>query len=88
MSTTTPENPDESRTGGAARVGEQGGYGEPTPEQELGQGGRAQSGEGQASGEDPASDFGQRADADELAGEQRDPVTGDDLGPGEAESSA
>ncbi|GAA2200845.1 hypothetical protein [Sinomonas flava] len=97
MNTVTPENPDESQKDAERGPG---GYGVPTPEQEMGQGaGEQQSTEQQggddqqgsdqqAAGGQPTSGSGQRADADELAGEQRDPVTGEDLKPGEAESSA
>ncbi|WP_413249604.1 hypothetical protein [Sinomonas flava] len=100
MNTVTPENPDESQKDAERGPG---GYGVPTPEQEMGQGaGEPQGTEQQRSGQqnagqqagdqqasdEPTSGSGQRADADELAGEQRDPVTGEDLKPGEAESSA
>lgn len=101
MNTVTPENPDESQKDAERGPG---GYGVPTPEQEMGQGagepqgtepqgtdqqaGDDQQGTEQQAGDQPTSGSGQRADADELAGEQRDPVTGEDLKPGEAESSA
>ena len=97
MNTVTPENPDESQKDAERGPG---GYGVPTPEQEMGQGsgentaggetsgGEPSAGEQQSTGDQPTSGAGQRADADELAGEQRDPVTGEDLKPGEAESSA
>ena len=95
MNTVSPENPDESQKDAERGPG---GYGVPTPEQEMGQGagepqGGGQQGAGQQAGDqqagdEPTSGSGQRADADELAGEQRDPVTGEDLKPGEAESSA
>ncbi|WP_430297284.1 hypothetical protein [Sinomonas sp. B1-1] len=100
MNTVTPENPDESQKDAERGPG---GYGVPTPEQEMGQGagepqgggqqGGGQQGAGQQAGDqqagdEPTSGSGQRADADELAGEQRDPVTGEDLKPGGAESSA
>ncbi|WP_433875674.1 hypothetical protein [Sinomonas atrocyanea] len=102
MNTVTPENPDESQKDPEHGPG---GYGVPTPEQEMGQGpgeqtagsetsggqpsdGEQSAGEQPSGGEQPTSGAGQRADADELAGEQRDPVTGEDLKPGEAESSA
>lgn len=97
MNTVTPENPDESQKDAERGPG---GYGVPTPEQEMGQGAGEQQSTEQQGGDDqqgtdqqaagghPTSGSGQRADADELAGEQRDPVTGEDLKPGEAESSA
>jgi hypothetical protein len=85
MNTVTPENPDESQKDAERGPG---GYGVPTPEQEMGHGAGEQQGADQQAGDQPTSGSGQRADADELAGEQRDPVTGEDLKPGEAESSA
>lgn len=88
MSSQNPENPETTETG------EGGGYGEPTPEQELGQG-RSQAGAGQEQdhGQNQERDHaqnqpdaGQPTAAEERAGEQQDPVTGETLGPGAAES--
>lgn len=86
MSSQNPENPETTETG------EGGGYGEPTPEQELGQG-QARTGQERDRAQNEAQDqsqnqpdAGQPPAAEELAGEQQDPVTGETLRPGEAES--
>jgi hypothetical protein len=75
MSSQNSENPETTETG------EGGGYGEPTPEQELGQ----QAGPGRQDNAGREDSTGQEA-AEDRAGEQQDPVTGEGLRPGQAES--
>ena len=109
MSNDTPENTESTeRRGNAGNAGKSeragggglggGGYGEPTPEQEMGgqdavqgqsrtgsQGadagqragdaGQSAGQAGQDAGENPSAEYGQRADADELAAEERDTKT-------------
>jgi hypothetical protein len=82
MSSQNSENPETTETG------EGGGYGEPTPEQELGQQagpGRQDNAGRQENGDRQDSEGGQEA-AEDRAGEQQDPVTGEGLRPGQAES--
>ncbi|MDP9883052.1 hypothetical protein J2W21_000531 [Sinomonas atrocyanea] len=86
MSSQNPEKPETTETGGG------GGYGEPSPEQELGQkpgeqASHAQQGKPSQGGEEGQEGRPDQATAsEERAGEQQDPVTGESLRPGQAES--
>jgi hypothetical protein len=92
MSSQNPENPKTTETG------EGGGYGDPTPEQELGQTQdphRQDPDREQAAAPEDRRETPGQTDQDrkvraqeELAGDQQDPVTGEALGPGGAESPA